>query len=142
MIDSLVGPTCDRCPPAAGVVIKELHLDHGVHIVPLCKDNEAQPLLLHIHLQLADLLRIELLLTVHNQQGSILQDTHTDSDRLSPLAGGIIVPICLQLADLLGLELLLTVNNQQGSMLQDKHIFRQTVTTSNCKHLANLSSAC
>ena len=66
--------TCDRGPPAARVVIKELHLDHGVNIVPLPKDYQAQTLLLNIVFQLADLLWVILFLAVDHQQSAILHE--------------------------------------------------------------------
>ena len=64
--------TCDGRPPAAGVVVEETHLDHGVHVVPLRKHDEAQAVLLHVGVQLGYLLLVELLLGVHYQHRPIL----------------------------------------------------------------------
>lgn len=66
------GQTCDGGPPAAGVVVEEAHLDHGVHVVPVGKHDEPHAVLLHVAVQLGDLLLVKLLFRVDYQQGAIL----------------------------------------------------------------------
>lgn len=47
--------TCGGRPPGARVVIKELHGQHAVHVVPLAKHDEGQALVTHVCCQLAHL---------------------------------------------------------------------------------------
>mmetsp|Transcript_18389 Transcript_18389/g.39534 ORF Transcript_18389/g.39534 Transcript_18389/m.39534 type:complete len:385 (-) Transcript_18389:1346-2500(-) len=68
-----VGAACCRRPPAARVVVKELHLHHGRHVVPLAKHHQVEAQLVNVPLQLGDLLLVILLLGVHQQVCAVLR---------------------------------------------------------------------
>ena len=53
-------PPLTRCrgPPAPGVVVKELHADHCVDIVPLAKYDHIEAEVCNVLLQLLDLLSV------------------------------------------------------------------------------------
>ena len=78
--EGCVGRTSDRGPPTPRIVVKESHLDHSVDIVPVSEHNQPKAMLLHILLQLDDLLSIELFLRVYHQDCSILRNDRRRSD--------------------------------------------------------------
>mmetsp|Transcript_49043 Transcript_49043/g.91339 ORF Transcript_49043/g.91339 Transcript_49043/m.91339 type:complete len:685 (+) Transcript_49043:456-2510(+) len=67
-----VGTARGRGPPAARVVVKETHLHHCVHVVPVRKYKQRQRPSLDVQPEFLLLLRVVLLLRVHKQQGMVV----------------------------------------------------------------------